>query len=37
VDEADARLILEMRYQEHVARRALDELFESGAAQILSL
>jgi hypothetical protein len=37
VDEADARLILEMRYQEYMARRALDELFESGEAQILSL
>jgi hypothetical protein len=36
VDEADARVILEMRYQECVARRALDELFESGAAEFLS-
>jgi hypothetical protein len=37
VDEADVRLILEMRYQECAARRALDELFESGEAEILSL
>jgi hypothetical protein len=37
VDEADARLILEMRYQEYMARRALDEFFASGEAEILSL
>jgi hypothetical protein len=37
VDEADARLILEMRYQECMARRALEEIFESGEAEILSL
>ena len=37
VDEADARLILEMRYQEYMARRALDEIFESGEAESLSL
>jgi hypothetical protein len=36
VDEGDARLILEMRYQEYVARRALDEMFENGEAEILS-
>src|SRR5882724_3465852 len=36
-DEADARLVLEMRYQESMARRALEALFESGEAQILSL
>src|SRR5438445_7057581 len=37
VDEADAHLILEMRYQEYQARRALDEIFESGEAEALSL
>jgi hypothetical protein len=36
-DEADARLILEMRYQEYQARRAVEEIFESGEAEILSL
>jgi hypothetical protein len=30
-------LILEMRYQEYRARRALDEIFESGGAESLSL
>ena len=35
-DETDGRLILEMRYQESVARRALEELFESGEAEFLS-
>ena len=37
VDEADASLLLEMRYQECMARRALDEIFASGAAESLSL
>jgi hypothetical protein len=37
VDEGEARLILEMHHQEYVARRALEELFESGAAEFLSL
>ena len=37
VDEAEVRLILEMRYQECMARRALEEIFESGEAEILSL
>lgn len=37
VDEADVRLILEMHYQEYLARRALDEMFESGEAQNLLL
>ena len=37
VDEIEARLILEMQHQEYVARRALDELFESGAAECLSI
>jgi hypothetical protein len=31
VDQWEARLILEMRHEEYVARRALEELFESGA------
>jgi hypothetical protein len=37
MDGGDAQLILEMRHQEYVARRALDALFESGEAEILSL
>jgi hypothetical protein len=37
VDEGEARLILEMHYQEHIARRALEDLFESGQAQFLSI
>jgi hypothetical protein len=37
VDEGEARLILEMRHQEYLARRALEELFESGAAEFLSI
>jgi hypothetical protein len=37
VDEAEARLILETRYRECIARRALEELFESGEAQFLSI
>ena len=36
-DAADVRLILEMRYREYMARKALEELFESGEARILSL
>ena len=37
VEEGDALLMLEMRYQECMARRALDEMFESGEAQSLAL
>ena len=37
MDEADARLILDMRYQEYQARRALDEIFGSDEAEILLL
>jgi hypothetical protein len=37
VDEAEVRLILEMRHQEFMARQALEELFESGAAEFLSI
>jgi hypothetical protein len=37
VDEVEARLILEMHHQEYVARRALEELFESGEAECLSI
>lgn len=37
VDELETRLILEMRHQESVARRALEELFESGEAECLSM
>jgi len=35
VDEGEARSILDMRHQEYVARRALEELFESGEAEFL--
>jgi hypothetical protein len=35
VDEEEARLILEVRYQEYVARRALEGLFASGEAEFL--
>ena len=34
--EAETRVILEMRYQEHAARRALEELFERGELELLS-
>jgi uncharacterized ferredoxin-like protein len=37
VDEVEAHLILEMHHQEYVARRALEELFESGEAECLSI
>jgi hypothetical protein len=37
VDEADAPLIVEMRYQECVARQALEEMFGSGEAEALSV
>ena len=37
VDEVEARLLLEMHHQEYVARRALEELFESGEAECLSI
>jgi hypothetical protein len=36
VHEAETRVILEMRYQEHAARRALEELFERGELELLS-
>lgn len=35
VDEAETRVLLEMRFQEHVARRALAELFERGELELL--
>jgi len=34
-DEAETRAILEMRYREHAARRALEELFERGELELL--
>jgi hypothetical protein len=34
-DEAETRVILEMRYREYVARRALEELFERGEPELL--
>jgi hypothetical protein len=37
VDELETRLILEMQHQEYMARRALEELFESGEAECLSI
>jgi hypothetical protein len=37
MDEAEARLILETRHQEYVARRGLEEIFSSGAAEFLSI
>lgn len=37
VDEAEVRLMLEMQHQGYVARRALEELFESGEAECLSI
>ena len=37
MDEAEARLILETRHQEYMARRGLEELFLSGAAEFLSI
>src|SRR5438445_13862065 len=37
VDEGEARLIVEMHHQEYVARRALEELVESGTAGFLSI
>lgn len=37
VDETEARLILETRHRECMARRGLEELFESGEAQFLSI
>jgi hypothetical protein len=37
VDVGEARLIFEMRYQEYVARRALEELFESGELELLAI
>jgi hypothetical protein len=37
VDEAEARVILAIRHREYVARRALEELFESGEAGPLSI
>jgi hypothetical protein len=36
VHEAETRVILEMRYQEHAARCALEELFERGELELLS-
>ena len=35
-DEAETRVLLEMRFQEHVARRALAELFERGELELLA-
>ena len=35
-DEAETRVKLEMRYQEHVARRELEELFERGELELLA-
>jgi len=37
VEEADAHLLLETRYQEYLARRALDEVFANGEAENLCL
>jgi hypothetical protein len=34
-DEAETRVILEMRYREYAARRALEELFERGEPELL--
>jgi hypothetical protein len=34
-DEAETRAILELRYREHAARRALEELFERGELELL--
>jgi hypothetical protein len=36
-DEAETGVILEMRYQEYVARRALEALFESGEPELLAI
>ncbi len=37
VDEPQTRLILQMRRKEYAARRALEDLFERGEAECLSL
>ena len=34
-DEAETRAMLEMRYREYAARRALEELFERGELELL--
>jgi hypothetical protein len=35
-DEVQTRVMLEMRFQEYVARRALEELFERGELELLA-
>lgn len=36
-DEGETRVIIEMRYQEYLARRALEALFESGGLELLEI